>query len=186
MPDDNDIQVALESLRTQVVADPEVPEMIRRFLEKGALLEDIRLDAGGVWRHRGEPFLNTKLIALFHRSLQRTEAGTWLLFIDPYTYPVQVDGVGSFVERLLVEDGKDIAVLASKERVEFVRDSFVTDGDRFVGVTLTDGRLARLMGSAYQNRMSTLAEVDGGYTVDFDGDTLALGAVDEALLGTTR
>ncbi len=71
--------------------DPTLPDPVRRFLEAGATLESIVLDQEGRFTHQGQPILNQRLRRLFHRSVDRTPGGTWVLHISPYTYPITVE-----------------------------------------------------------------------------------------------
>lgn len=75
--------VAVEPQVAQLLADTSLPEPVRRFLQSGATLESIYLDAEGRWFHQGEPFVNEALALLFTRSLVRTAGGTWMLSIPP-------------------------------------------------------------------------------------------------------
>lgn len=83
--------------------DPTLPETVRRYLLSGAQLEPIRLDRHGHWWHRGEPFENRRLIDLFSRSVERTDGGTWVLHIAPFTYPIEVEDTGYFVQRITMD-----------------------------------------------------------------------------------
>src|SRR3954464_4980491 len=74
----------------RLLADPTLPVPIRQFLTAGGQLERIVLDEQGQWSHQGEPFLNPALIELFNRSLERTPGGTWVLHIEPFSYPVEL------------------------------------------------------------------------------------------------
>lgn len=80
--------------------DPTLPPLVQSFLAKGGQLESIRLDAEGRWWHRDGLFNNEKIMALFWRSVDRTEGGTWVLRVGRFTYPIEVDDTGFFVERV--------------------------------------------------------------------------------------
>jgi uncharacterized protein len=80
--------------------DPTLPETVRNFLARGAKLERIHLDDRGNWTHEGLDFDNPKIIALFNRSVGRTPGGTWILQVGTFTYPIEVEDTGFFVERL--------------------------------------------------------------------------------------
>lgn len=151
----------LHHLRHSAAEDPDVPERVRAFLLTGAPLEEIRLDTRGRWHHEGEPFRNARLARLFHRSLQRTPAGTWVLHVAPYTYPVLVDGVGRFITQLVLDDPLQ-ATLACGRTVPLPRDSLITDGDRFVGALLPGGDPARCVDRAWHVVMDALdTDADG-------------------------
>ena len=78
--------------------DETLPEVVKNFLRKGYTLENITLHETGQWTHEGLDFENPKVIDLFYRSVSRTEGGTWVLDIPPFTYPIEVEDAG-FQER---------------------------------------------------------------------------------------
>lgn len=80
--------------------DETLPDVVKNYLESGATLERIRLDARGKWTHEGLDFENPRIIRLFNRSVNRTEGGTWVLEVGRFTYPIAVDDTGFFVERI--------------------------------------------------------------------------------------
>ena len=152
----------LKALRAAIIEDEEVPEIVRSFLEKGARLEEIRLDIDGRWMHRGEYFTNKRLIRLFDRSVHRTDKGSWVLRIPPYTYPVIVEATGYFVDRLEDRQGQTIAVVSDGTQEPVDWSTLSTDGDRFVAIKVHDGRhWARLRGQAHQQVLVEADEVDG-------------------------
>lgn len=80
--------------------DETLPEVVKEFLRRGATLESIRLDATGRWTHEGLAFENDRIVQLFNRSVGRTPGGTWVLEVGPFTYPIEVEDCGFFVERV--------------------------------------------------------------------------------------
>lgn len=80
--------------------DPTLPQVVQDFLKSGAHLQEIRLDARGNWTHEGLDFENDRVIALFSRSVARTEGGTWVLEIGRFTYPIVVEDTGFFVDHV--------------------------------------------------------------------------------------
>lgn len=85
---------------SSIEIDETLPDVVKGFLRRGYQLEDIFLDARGRWHHQGEAFENEKIIALFSRSVGRTDGGTWVLEVPPYTYPIRVEDTGFFVEHI--------------------------------------------------------------------------------------
>ncbi len=152
----------LRALREAAAADPGVPEPVRRFLAGGAPLEEIRLDALGRWIHEGERFENVRLAQLFHRSLSRTPAGTWVLRIGPYTYPVLVDDCGRFATRLVSRDDGEMLVLADGGEVSLRSAALLTDGDRWLGFCDADGSCVRIVGDAYRALLDRIETTDDG------------------------
>lgn len=139
----------LKTLRERAIADPDVPETVRRFLAGGAELESIVLDARGNWWHQGERFANERLSRLFHRSLIRTVAGTWLLTIPPYTYPVEVEDAGRFAVWGAVTPEGLAARLADGSEELLPWEALCTDGVSFVGWFGADGMVGRIVGDAW-------------------------------------
>lgn len=147
-----------DKLRQQAIHDEGIPEMVRKFLSQGAPLEMIHLDAYGRWFHEGEPFINQRLARLFHRSLHKTEQGTWYLEIKPYTYPVTVALTGTFIDRL--------QELNSTAKAHFVGDdtdewtdvdlsTLYTDGAELLAIN-HNGRPTRFVERAYRNLLEAL------------------------------
>jgi hypothetical protein len=155
----------LAALRASAAADPEVPETVRNFLERGAPLEEIRLDAMGRWWHQGEVFENERLSALFHRSLRRTLAGTWILEIAPYSYPVLVDDVGRFAHKLRARDGVLWAERLDGGSEEVDPTAIVTDGEHFLGYRGADGALRRFVGDAWHDVSALIDGEPGSWTI---------------------
>lgn len=171
----------LETLRKNAIADHEIPEGVRRFLEQGADLEDIRLSERGIWFHQGEPFLNQKLSDLFHRSLRRTDNGTWFLHIDPYSYPVTVELTDTFVHRLLSDSVTPQArIIGRGAHHQQLIDlhTLYSDGDQCVA-TRIDGKPARLVDTAYRQILERLDEEHDVFVVRFKDKSVALQPIPE-------
>ena len=89
---------ALTAVRRAALQDPDLPSGLRRALESGAALEDIALDDRGRWWHEGVRIEHKRLSTLFHRGLEQTNSGTWLIALPPYSYPVHVARWGGNAE----------------------------------------------------------------------------------------
>lgn len=165
---------ALDELRSKIIDDSEVPEMVRRFLGDGADLEEIRLDAHGSWWHEGDIFENQRLSQLFHRSLHRTTQGNWVLEIKPYTYPVLVDLCGTFVRRVVETNGNVATVRLANQTIATVKlDAIYTDGDTVLA-TKVEGQPARIIDTAYRQLTAGLSESGEGYTIEIGGNAFPL------------
>lgn len=93
-----------EDLVAAALADETLPGPVRQALLSGHRLERITLDADGRWRHEGEPIDNPRIAELFHRSIERTPGGTYLLRVGPFAYPVEVEDAPYFVRRAMISD----------------------------------------------------------------------------------
>lgn len=91
-----------ETLETssERAVDETLPEMVQSFLRGGGKLENITLHAHGKWSHEGCDFENERIARLFSRSVSRTEGGTWVLTIGRFTYPIEVEDTGYFVQQV--------------------------------------------------------------------------------------
>lgn len=161
--------------------DPTLPEVVQQFLRSGAPLESIRLDAEGRWWHEGEPFENARLIALFSRSVERTPGGTWVLHIAPYTYPIEVEDTGHFVERLLWTGEQASLVLSTGEEVPLDVAGLRFAGTGRLYVPIAGGRFeARFKRAAYHDLLGCAEERNGEVLVCVGGVEKSLGSLDDA------
>lgn len=113
------------------IIDESLPEIVKNFLRQGGRLESIRLHADGHWSHQGHRIENPRIKALFHRSIERTEGGTWVLHIKPFTYPIEVEDTAYFVEQI-AQDDDDAIVLTlsdqSQERLDTATLEYASQG----------------------------------------------------------
>lgn len=165
----------LDQLRQRAAADPELPEIVRGFLERGAPLVAIELDARGRWWHEGGRFEHPRLIAEFSRHLRRTTAGTWTVTLGPYTYPVTVRGCGRFVRAAALDRPPHLLTLLDGTTEPLDPGTLCTDGDTFLGCRLGDGYDARLVEGAYQAALDRLEQGDGGWVLDVGGHPYPVG-----------
>jgi hypothetical protein len=160
--------------------DPTLPEPVRRFLQTGARLESIVLDAEGRWLHEGEVIENPRLRALFHRSIGRTSGGTWVLSIGPFTYPIQVEDTPYHVRSLRVEDegegGPRVMLRLSDDTEEALDPATLRlsqEEGRGLSCKVKGGAWeARLCRPAYLALAPRLVEgggEDGGYALELGG-----------------
>ena len=159
--------------------DPTLPELVRNFLASGGQLEEIRLDAAGDWWHKGGLFNNLKMMRLFSRSVDRTEGGTWVLRVGRFTYPIEVDDTGFFVERVTFqgEPGEAQATLHLSDETEEALDPATLryqEGRGFYA-TIKQGRFeAHFKRPAYYAFMDLLDEEGGHYVLRLGGQAWSL------------
>ena len=177
MPDDSD-------QRTGYVdgeIDETLPDVVRDFLESGADLEEVRLNERGKWTHEGLDFENQRIIDLFSRSVDRTDGGTWVLEVGRFTYPITVEDVGFFVER--VDRSTSPPTLKLSDDTQEPLDPSTLDyqpGGRLY-CTIKDGDFrARFKRTAYFQLAELMEETDDGrVVVRMDGETYDLGDVEQ-------
>lgn len=164
----------LIELRHRALLDPDTPTGLRRALEDGAPLETIHLDARGRWWHEGEPFVHSRLIQLFHRSLHQTPGGTWLLTIPPFSYPVTVEHTGRFIHRILRQGPSCLLCTPDGRERPFDPDALVTDG--LDGLyTEIEGETARFVEDAWKTLSPFIEQVDNFWVLDWRGRRSVLG-----------
>jgi len=76
---------------------PEIPEEIKKLLESGETIDEIRIDAGGSWTHNGQEFLNERIIDFFNRSVDVTRDGEYVIHYADFVYPIVVEDAPLFV-----------------------------------------------------------------------------------------
>jgi hypothetical protein len=150
--------------------DETLPEVVKGFLRRGYQLEDIHLDARGKWTHEGGDFENPKIIALFSRSVGRTDGGTWVLEVGPFTYPIRVDDTGFFVERVDLDAEPPLLHLSdeSTEELDVATLTYQPHGRLYCAVKGGKFR-ARFKKPAYYALAEHFTERDGGIWVDLAG-----------------
>ena len=144
--------------------DETLPFVVQEFLRKGARLESIRLHANGRWSHEGLDFENPKIIDLFSRSVGRTDGGTWVLKIGQFTYPIEVEDTGYFVERTQV-GGDRVSLRLSDGTAELLDPStlsYVPEGRLYCRVK-GDGFRARFLRAAYYDLAEHIEESSNGW-----------------------
>ena len=75
----------------------EIPDYIKKLIESGEAIDEIRIDGEGDWFHNGVKFENQRIINFFNRSIRKTAEGGYALHYDNFTYPIVVDDAPFFV-----------------------------------------------------------------------------------------
>ncbi|MFP4597358.1 MAG: hypothetical protein ACOC9J_05205 [Persicimonas sp.] len=155
--------------------DETLPEVVKNYLRQGYELEEIRLDATGKWTHEGLDFENPNLIDLFTRSVDRTEGGTWVLEVGPFTYPITVEDTGFFVERIDLSQSPPLLKLSDEtaEPLDPTTLEYKPEGRLYC--TVKDGEFrARFKRPAYYALAEQFVEEDGKVAVEIDGERYPL------------
>lgn len=151
--------------------DETLPDVVKNFLRSGATLEEIRLDANGNWTHEGLDFENERIIELFNRSVARTDGGTWVLVIGRFTYPIEVEDTGYFVERLHWTSAAGPTLSLSDHTEEPLDpDTLEYRPHGRLYCRIREGQFrARFKKTAYYDLADRMEERDGGYVVNIGG-----------------
>lgn len=159
--------------------DETLPEVVQSFLRSGAKLQEIRLDAAGKWTHEGLDFENPRIIDLFSRSVGRTEGGTWVLEIGHFTYPIEVEDTGFFVERVRLGESPPIIELSDGTEEPFSPEELSYGAGGRLYCTVKDGSFeARFKRNAYY-RLAEHIEDDGEqWTLVLDGTRYPIASAD--------
>jgi len=151
--------------------DETLPEVVKNFLRSGARLQTIRLDDRGNWTHEGLDFENPRIIDLFSRSVNRTPGGTWVLEVGRFTYPIQVDDTGFFVERLEWTDDLPTLVLSDhgREPLDPTTLQYAPQGRLYCRIRGGEFR-ARFKKAAYYDLAERIEEAPHGWYVTLGGE----------------
>lgn len=160
--------------------DETLPEVVQEYLRKGYELEEIRLDATGKWTHEGLDFENPKIVNLFSRSVGRTEGGTWVLEIPPFTYPITVEDTGFFVERVDLNQSPPKLYLSDSttEELDPATLEYKPEGRLYCTVKGGDFR-ARFKRPAYYELAEHFVEDDSTVYVELGEERYELADLDE-------
>lgn len=154
--------------------DETLPEVVKNFLRKGAKLENITLHSNGTWTHEGAPVENRNVAQAFYRHIDRTEGGTWVIHMAPYTYPIEVEDTGFFVERVSVVGNTLAMNLLGETKLELDATNLVFHEPDRLYIGLPNGHRARFLRSAYNTIMQHLDQDERGYFLDFGEKTIVL------------
>lgn len=161
--------------KPNVEIDETLPEVVKGFLRRGYQLEDIFLDARGRWHHQGEAFENEKIIALFSRSVGRTDGGTWVLEVPPYTYPIRVEDTGFFVEQIDLSASPARVYLSDETREDFDLSTLTYEPEGRLYCTVKGGRFrARFKKPAYYAIADCFVEREDEIWAEVGGDAVQL------------
>lgn len=156
--------------------DPSLPEVVKNFLASGKQLEEITLHADGRWTHEGMDFENRRITDLFSRSVARTEGGTWVLRIPPFTYPIEVEDTAYFVEDIDLDGESPHEVTLSdgtQERLALETMSYEPEGKLYCRVKSGEFR-ARFKKKAYYKLTDHFHERGGQIWLDLGETSVAL------------
>lgn len=159
--------------------DETLPEMVQQFLKSGGKLESIRLHADGRWTHEGCDFENERVVKLFSRSVGRTAGGTWVLEIGRFTYPIEVDDTGYFVDKIDISEMPPTLEISdtSKETLDLSTISYDTGGRLYC--TIKNGAFrARFKRHPYYKLADLMREEDGRIVLALGDEVIPLAAMD--------
>ncbi|MFB6262026.1 MAG: DUF1285 domain-containing protein [Bradymonadaceae bacterium] len=160
--------------------DDTLPDIVQEFLESGADLEEIRLDARGEWTHEGLDFENQKIIDLFNRSVDRTDGGTWVLEVGRFTYPITVEDTGFFVEQVDLETSPPLLRLSDGTTETLDPDTLEYESGGRLYCRVKNGEFrARFKRPAYYDLADRCERQDGGIYLELDDRRVRLASVDQ-------
>lgn len=77
---------------------PEIPDDIKKMMESGEELDEIRIDREGRWFHNGVAFRNQKLISFFNKSIDITKDRLYVIHYSNFVYPIIVEDAPIFIK----------------------------------------------------------------------------------------
>lgn len=160
--------------------DETLPDIVKKFLRSGGQLQDITLHADGKWTHEGCDFENPRITELFSRSVSRTEGGTWVLEVGRFTYPINVEDTGFFVERVDLSASPPELELSDGTREPLAVETLsYADGGRLYCEVKGGAFRARFKRHAYYALTEHFVERGGVIFVELDGHAIELATMDE-------
>jgi hypothetical protein len=166
-----------DGYRAAILADATLPEPVRRALLSGLPLERITLDAEGRWWHEGDPIDNPRIAELFHRSIERTPGGTYVLHIAPFTYPIEVKDTPYFVRRCEVQGQTARIYLSDGSDEQLEPKSLRYAADRGFYCAVKGGKFgARFNRPAYYALAEHVEEAGGSYVLSLGNTRTAIAA----------
>jgi hypothetical protein len=161
--------------------DETLPDVVKDFLKQGGELESIVLRDTGEWRHEGMEFPNERIVDLFDRSVGRTEGGTWVLEIGRFTYPIEVEDTGFFVEHIDLDAIPATLRLSDEttEELDVETVTYLPEGRLYCRVK--DGEFrARFKRPAYYDAAEQFVEEDDGQIwFEHGSERVLLGSLDD-------
>jgi hypothetical protein len=93
---------------------PEIPDYLKRMMQDGEELDEIRIDSEGHWFHNGISFKNKKIISFFNKSIDITRDGVYVLNYSGFVYPLIVEDAPLFITgfRLIKNDDEESVLIA--------------------------------------------------------------------------
>lgn len=169
-----------ETTQTPVI-DESLPEIVKNFLRQGGRLESITLHADGRWSHQGNPIENPRIKALFSRSIERTEGGTWILHIKPFTYPIEVEDTAYFIEQITHQDQGLLLTLSdqSQERLATETLEYASQGRLYCTIKQGQARARFLRQPYYELAQQVELDERGHLCLTLDGEPIDLGLAPE-------
>lgn len=76
---------------------PEIPDEIKKLIESGEQIDEIKLDSEGNWFHNGVMFTNERIIDFFNKSISKTKDGQYVIHYGNFVYPIVVEDVPFFI-----------------------------------------------------------------------------------------
>ena len=153
----------------------EITDEVRRMLQRTDLGE-IRLDREGHWFHRGEPFLNDKLISLFNRSIRPLQGGGYAVVIGKDVYPVTVDDTAYFVRSIDVTRTPPRIELSDGTQEQLLVDSLVYDERGGLYCMVKQGRYrAKFSRTLWHSMMEHMVESGDGIYLQLGEARVRLG-----------
>ena len=158
---------------------PEIPEFIKKLIDAGQEIDEIKLDAEGNWFHNGEGFKNKKIARFFSEHIDITREGEYVISYDDFVYPVVVEDAPVFITGIKIEGkGEDEKIYLSPTRGEVEKldiDTLHYKKDCLYCYVNNGKFLAKFNRSPSFELLYRLEETDDIYYIHLGGKKLVLG-----------
>lgn len=158
---------------------PEIPDFIKKLMDAGEQIDEIRIDEEGNWFHNGIPFSNRKIINFFNRSIGITEDGDYVIHYSDFVYPVVVEDVPVFITGVTIEGFGDfekvLMNLSTGEVQELDIDTLYYRDNHCLYCYVRDGRIpAKFKRSPSFQILERLEESDDTFYLRIGGRRIVL------------
>ncbi len=158
---------------------PEIPDEIKKLMESGEALDEIRLDSRGNWTHNGAAFLNERIIEFFNKSIDVTRDGTYVIHYADFTYPLTVEDVPFFITGVRFEGFADFEevfiTLRSRGEQRLDADTLYVKPDNSLYCRVYEGRFpAKFTHSPSFQVLERLEESEDIYYLNIAGRRIVL------------
>ncbi len=157
---------------------PEIPEFVKKLMESGQGIDEIKIDAEGNWFHNGESFTNERLIGFFNKSIDVTEDGTYVLHYDEFVYPIVVEDAPVFITGVKIEGkgtDEEVSISLSTGDVEKLKIKSLHYKNDSLYCYVRNGKLlAKFKRSPSFHLLYRLEETEDIYFINICGQKIVL------------
>jgi hypothetical protein len=157
---------------------PEIPDYIKKMIQEGEELDEIRIDTEGNWFHNGSAFKNKKLISFFNKSIDITIDGLYVINYSGFVYPIIVEDAPLFITGFRFiknEDEECILIALNSGEVEKLSVNTLHYKNNALYCFVRDGEIpAKFKRSPCYELLQNIKDNDDIYYLELCGERIVL------------